>query len=94
MSLTRREFAQQSLGGLLTYSLLQTLFAHDAFGAETKLLAAKGVPGSKIEVDTTNGIVTLKGTVPTHAARTKAVRITRGSKGVKHVVNQLTIGAS
>ena len=41
MSLTRREFAQQSLGGLLTYSLLQTLFIHDAFGEETKLLAAK-----------------------------------------------------
>ena len=41
MSLTRRQFAQQSLGGLLTYSLLQTLFAHDAFGAETKRLAAK-----------------------------------------------------
>ena len=41
MSLTRREFAQQSLGGLLTYSLLQTLFARDAFGDEMKLLAAK-----------------------------------------------------
>jgi hypothetical protein len=41
MSLTRREFARQSLGGLLTYSLLQTLFANDAFGDEMKLLAAK-----------------------------------------------------
>jgi hypothetical protein len=41
MSLTRREFAQQALSGLLTYSLLQTLFAYDAFGAESKLLAAK-----------------------------------------------------
>jgi hypothetical protein len=41
MSLTRRQFAQQSLGGLLTYSLLQTLFVRDAFGDEMKLLAAK-----------------------------------------------------
>lgn len=41
MSLTRRQFAQQSLGGLLTYSLLQTLFVHDAFGDEMKQLAAK-----------------------------------------------------
>jgi hypothetical protein len=41
MSLNRRQFAQQSLGGLLTYSLLQTLFVHDAFGEEMKLLAAK-----------------------------------------------------
>ncbi len=61
---------------------------------KTKLLAAKDVPGSKIEVDTTNGTVTLKGAVPTRAARAKAVRITRKSKGVKHVVNQLTIAAS
>ena len=61
---------------------------------KTKLLATKGVPGSKIEVDTTNGVVTLKGAVPTRAARTKAVRITRSSKGVTRVVDQLTIGAS
>jgi len=61
---------------------------------KTKLLAAKGVPGSKIEVDTTNGAVTLKGVVPTRAARAKAVRITRTSKGVKRVVDQLTIGNS
>lgn len=61
---------------------------------KTKLLAAKGVPGSKIDVDTTNGTVTLKGVVPTRTARAKAVRITRGSKGVKHVVDHLTIGAS
>lgn len=41
MSLSRRQFGQQSLGALLTYSLLQTLYASDAFGAETKLAAAK-----------------------------------------------------
>jgi hypothetical protein len=29
--LTRREFSQQALGSLLTYSLLETLCAHDAF---------------------------------------------------------------
>ena len=61
---------------------------------KTKLLAAKGVPGSKIDVDTTNGVVTLKGAVPTRAARAKAVRITRSSKGVTRVVDQLTIGTS
>ena len=61
---------------------------------KTKLLATKGVPGSKIDVDTTNGVVTLKGAVPTRAARAKAVRITRRSKGVTRVVDELTIGAS
>ena len=61
---------------------------------KTKLLAAKDVPGSKIEVDTTNGTVTLKGVVPTRAARAEAIRITRASKGVKRVVNKMTIGTS
>jgi hypothetical protein len=41
MSLTRRQFGQQTLGSLLTYSLLQTLYGHDAFGSEMKVLAAK-----------------------------------------------------
>lgn len=41
MSLSRRQFGQQTLGALLTYSLLETLVARDAFGDELKLLAAK-----------------------------------------------------
>lgn len=34
--LTRREFSQQALGSLLTYSLLETLCAHDAFADEVR----------------------------------------------------------
>ena len=41
MSLSRRQFGQQTLGALLTYSLLQTIIAKDAFGEEMKLLAAR-----------------------------------------------------
>jgi hypothetical protein len=41
MSLSRRQFGQQTLGSLLTYSLLQTLYGRDAFGNEMKVLAAK-----------------------------------------------------
>lgn len=40
MPLSRRQFGQQSLGALMTYSLLETLFARDAFGAEMRQLAA------------------------------------------------------
>ena len=40
MSLSRRQFGQQTLGALLTYSLLETLYRADAFGAEMKVLAA------------------------------------------------------
>lgn len=38
---SRREFQQQAIGGLLTWSLLDTLFARDAFAEEVKLIATK-----------------------------------------------------
>jgi hypothetical protein len=34
--ITRREFSQQAIGSLLTYSLLETLFAHDAFASDIR----------------------------------------------------------
>src|ERR1700683_1249345 len=34
--INRREFSHQALGSLLTYSLLETLFAHNAFGKEVR----------------------------------------------------------
>src|SRR5436190_11854141 len=41
MSLTRRQFGQDTLAALVTYSLLDMLVARDAFGNETKALAGK-----------------------------------------------------
>ena len=40
-SLTRRDFQQQALGSLLTWSLLDTLFSRNAFADEVKLIASK-----------------------------------------------------
>ncbi len=40
---SRREFARQTLGGLLTYSLLETLLGRDLLAAEGKLATAKWV---------------------------------------------------
>jgi hypothetical protein len=40
-TLTRRDFAQQTLGSLLTFSLLETLFAQDVLSNEIKPTAAK-----------------------------------------------------
>ncbi|MDZ4685116.1 MAG: hypothetical protein SH850_08500 [Planctomycetaceae bacterium] len=40
-SLNRREFTEQTVGSLLTWSLLQTLFANTAFSAEVQPIAAK-----------------------------------------------------
>jgi hypothetical protein len=41
MHTTRREFHQQAIGSLLTWSLLETLFSGDAFAEEVKTIAAK-----------------------------------------------------
>jgi osmotically-inducible protein OsmY len=59
---------------------------------KTKFLAEPGVSGLNINVDTTNGVVTLKGNVKTKAEADKAMMIARRSKGVKSVVNDLKIG--
>jgi len=39
--LTRRDFQQRTIGSLLTWSLLETLFSRDAFAKEVKPIAAK-----------------------------------------------------
>lgn len=59
---------------------------------KSKLLGDGKTPGLKIDVDTDNGIVTLHGDVATADARTEAVRLARTTKGVKHVVDKLTVG--
>lgn len=49
---------------------------------------------SDINVDVTKGVVTLKGTVKSPAARTKAVAIAKGTDGVKSVKNLLTVATT
>jgi hyperosmotically inducible protein len=58
---------------------------------KTKLLADKTVGGLKIDVDTSNGVVTLTGPVNSTAERNQALRLARGTKGVKTVENKLTL---
>ena len=47
--------------------------------------------GSNIDVDVKNGVVTLQGTVPSEAARARAIEVSRKNDGVKNVVDQLKI---
>jgi len=47
--------------------------------------------GSNIDVDVKNGVVTLQGTVPSEAARARALELARKNDGVKNVVDQLKI---
>ena len=48
--------------------------------------------GSDINVDTKDHVVTLKGTVASASGKTRAEEIAKTTKGVKRVVNTLTIG--
>ena len=47
--------------------------------------------GSNIDVDVKNGVVTLQGTVPSEAARARALEVAKKNDGVKNVVDQLRI---
>jgi len=59
---------------------------------KTKLLADSEVKGLKIDVDTKDGVVTLTGRVKNAAEKAAAIRIARGTDGVKDVQDKLTIG--
>ena len=61
---------------------------------KTKLLADKTVSGLKIDVDTKDGVVTLNGSADTRAEAQRAVKLARGTTGVKRVVNKLTVASA
>ncbi len=55
------------------------------------LMSESGVDGLKINVDTFNGRVTLKGDVPNQGQVDKAGQLARGVEGVKEVDNRLSV---
>jgi hyperosmotically inducible protein len=57
------------------------------------LLAASEVPGTAINVDTKDGMVTLNGTVKSQAEADKAVARTKKIQGVKQVTSNLKVEA-
>jgi osmotically-inducible protein OsmY len=58
---------------------------------KAKLLGDGTTPGLKLDVDTDDGVVTLTGDVATSAAHLDALRLARGTKGVKRVVDKITV---
>jgi len=83
---TARDAAKQT-GNAITDGWI-TMKVHSQFIPEDAL------EGSDIDVDTKNGVVTLNGTVPTEAARTRAMAIAKATDGVKSVADKLRIGAA
>lgn len=61
---------------------------------KTALLADDTVPGTRIDVDSDGGVVTLSGRLPTQAQVERALAITRGIEGVERVENRLTVDAA
>ena len=58
---------------------------------KTDLLATEGVSGTAINVDTRNGVVTLRGSVKSQAEADKAVSVAKGIKGVTSVTSELKV---
>jgi osmotically-inducible protein OsmY len=58
---------------------------------KSKLLADKIVGGLKLDVDTKDGVVTLSGPVHSAAERAQAVKLARGTHGVKSVTSKLVV---
>jgi len=60
---------------------------------KAKLAADDTVKAYRIDVDTQDKVVTLKGEVDTPSARTRAVELAKATAGVRDVVDQLTVAA-
>jgi hyperosmotically inducible protein len=58
---------------------------------KTRLMSDKVARGTSIDVDTTGGIVTIAGAVPTAADKTRIEELVKHTTGVKSVVNNLTV---
>jgi hyperosmotically inducible protein len=66
-----------------------TITAH----VKTALLNDPQVGGVKIDVDTTNGVVTLSGIVKSEAETARAIELARKAPGVKDVKSALRVNA-
>jgi osmotically-inducible protein OsmY len=66
----------------------------DSVGARVKsqLSADARVKGAAIDVTAKNGVVLLQGTVPSAAAKRRALTVARGTDGVTQVVDRLRVG--
>lgn len=58
---------------------------------KTKLVADRAKNLIAVDVDTDEGVVYLRGTVPSARDKAEAERLARGTKGVREVRNELTV---
>jgi hyperosmotically inducible protein len=58
---------------------------------KTQFAADSQISALSISVETTNGTVTLTGTVPSEAAKQRAINLAQNTQGVKTVVEDLIV---
>src|SRR5215467_6454496 len=80
---------------LMTMACNSQMLADTGITAKVKGKLAEDSQTSaiKISVSTTNGVVTLGGTVPTDTEKSRAEQIARQTDGVKKVVNEINVDA-
>ena len=102
MSRTGRPIAILALLVLVALSAAESALASQARAVKDGWLVLKVhsemvdedlLSGSDIDVDVKDGVVTLRGTVPTEAGRARALEVARKNDGVKSVLDRLTIAA-
>src|SRR5689334_6125845 len=100
MSRIGRQLVILALVGFATVSAAQPALASQARAVKDGWLVLKVhsemvdedvLSGSNIDVDVKDGVVTLRGTVPSEAGRARALEVARKNDGVKSVVDRLTI---
>jgi osmotically-inducible protein OsmY len=66
----------------------------DALSAkvQSQLSSDTQVKSAAIEVSAKNGVVLLQGTVPSNAAKQRALTVARGTEGVTQVVDRISVG--
>lgn len=83
---------------LVLFCLVSTMWADKPVSddeiynnVKIRLAGDRDVKGGGIDVTVQSGVVTLKGTVETDNAKSKAEKLTKKVKGVKQVINQLQV---
>ena len=83
---------------LVLFCLVSTMWAEKPVSddeiynnVKIRLAGDRDVKGGGIDVTVQSGVVTLKGTVETDNAKSKAEKLTKKVKGVKQVINQLQV---
>lgn len=61
---------------------------------EDELITDPGVPAARIDIETTDGIVELTGSVDNLLAKERAARVAQAIRGVRAVVNRVTVNDS